>query len=77
MLRVATWGTPMPTRDDNTLLSKRELAAALSVSLRTLERMMAAGDAPQAIRMPSGRRKWRWGDVRQWMDEHRERPAGG
>jgi predicted DNA-binding transcriptional regulator AlpA len=63
----------MPREADD-LLTKRELAEALRVSVRTVERMHAAGTGPQAIQLPSGRLRWRWGDVRRWMEEHR---AGG
>jgi predicted DNA-binding transcriptional regulator AlpA len=34
--------------------------------------MIATGDAPPAIRLPTGSRRWRWADVRRWMDDHRE-----
>ena len=63
----------MPREDDD-LLTKRELAVALHVSVRTVERMQKAGTGPPAIQLPSGRLRWRWGDVRRWLEERR---AGG
>jgi predicted DNA-binding transcriptional regulator AlpA len=59
-------------QDDDRMLTKQELAKALHVSVRTVERMHAAGTGPPALRLPSGRLRWRWGDVRAWMTEHRE-----
>jgi predicted DNA-binding transcriptional regulator AlpA len=61
--------------DDDVLLTKGEVARMLRISLRTLERMMTAGTAPPSITLPTGRRRWRRGDVRQWIDERR--PEGG
>jgi predicted DNA-binding transcriptional regulator AlpA len=59
-------------RDDDVLLSRKELAAALGVSSRTVDRWIADGTGPPATVLPSGRRRWRWGDVRQWLRERRE-----
>ena len=58
--------------DDDRMLTKRELAEALHVGVRTIERMQAAGTGPPAIRLPSGRLRWRWGDVRVWVASRRE-----
>lgn len=62
----------MPQRDDDALLSRKELAAALGVSSRTVDRWIADGTGPPATMLPSGRRRWRWADVRQWIRERRE-----
>ena len=58
--------------DDDRLLDKAELASLLGLSRRTIDRMMADGTGPPAIRLPNGRRRWRLGDVRAWVREHRE-----
>jgi excisionase family DNA binding protein len=57
--------------DDDVLLNKTQLAELLGVSRRTVDRMVAAGTAPPVTLLPSGRRRWRKGDVRQWLAEHR------
>src|SRR4029450_13459570 len=88
--------------DEDRLLSRKELAAALGVSTRTVDRWIheqtgppatlcraagAAGagarwgaggagdgarvdaraDRPARDPVPSGRRRWRWGDVEVWL----------
>jgi excisionase family DNA binding protein len=55
------------------LLNKTQLAELLGVSRRTVDRMVAAGTAPPVTLLPSGRRRWRKGDVRQWLAERRAR----
>jgi predicted DNA-binding transcriptional regulator AlpA len=62
--------------DENTLLSRKELAAVLTVSARTVDRWIRDGTGPPATVLPSGRRRWRWGDVQTWLRERRERPGG-
>jgi excisionase family DNA binding protein len=59
--------------DENTLLSRKELAAALGVSPRTVDRWIRDGTGPPAVMLPSGRRRWRWGTVQTWL---REREGG-
>jgi excisionase family DNA binding protein len=54
------------------LLNKIQLAELLGVSCRTVDRMVAAGTAPPVTLLPSGRRRWRKGDVRQWLAERRQ-----
>jgi predicted DNA-binding transcriptional regulator AlpA len=49
--------------NENTLLSRKELAAALNVSTRTVDRRIHEQTGPPATLLPSGRRRWRWGDV--------------
>ncbi len=54
------------------MLSKVELAQALSVSTRTIDRWLADGTGPPYVRLPRGRLRWRWGDVQAWLAERRE-----
>jgi predicted DNA-binding transcriptional regulator AlpA len=65
-------------RDDD-MLTKVQLGAALNVSTRTVDRWIAEGSGPPFIRLPRGRIRYRWGDVRAWVAEHREggRSPGG
>jgi hypothetical protein len=49
--------------DENAMPSRKELAAALSVSTRTVDRWIADRTGPPATVLPSGRRRWRWGAV--------------
>jgi predicted DNA-binding transcriptional regulator AlpA len=57
---------------DDDLLTKVQLAAALNVSSRTVDRWLAEGEGPPYIRLPRNRLRWRWGDVRTWLDQRRE-----
>jgi predicted DNA-binding transcriptional regulator AlpA len=57
-------------RDDD-MLTKVELGAALNVSTRTIDRWLANGTGPPCIRLPRGRLRWRWGDVRLWLEQRR------
>jgi predicted DNA-binding transcriptional regulator AlpA len=56
---------------DNDMLTKVELARALNVSTRTIDRWIAEGSGPPYIRLPRGRLRWRWRDVRAWLDARR------
>ena len=58
--------------DEHTLLSRKELAAALNVSTRTVDRWIHEQTGPPATVLPSGRRRWRWGDVEAWLRQRRE-----
>jgi predicted DNA-binding transcriptional regulator AlpA len=58
--------------DENRLLSRKELAAALGVSARTVDRWIREQTGPPATLLPSGRRRWRWGDVEAWLRQRRE-----
>jgi predicted DNA-binding transcriptional regulator AlpA len=58
--------------DENTLLSRKELAAALGLSTRTVDRWIREQTGPPATLLPSGRRRWRWGDVEAWLRQRRE-----
>jgi predicted DNA-binding transcriptional regulator AlpA len=59
-------------RDDD-LLTKSELARALKVSVRTIDRYVSEGGGPPYVRIGRGRGqlRWRWGDVLEWLREHR------
>jgi predicted DNA-binding transcriptional regulator AlpA len=58
--------------DEDRLLSRKELAAALGVSTRTVDRWIHEQTGPPATLLPSGRRRWRWGDVEAWLRQRRE-----
>jgi predicted DNA-binding transcriptional regulator AlpA len=60
-----------PYRDDD-MLTRVELATALNVSTRTVDRWIAEGTGPPYVRLPRGMLCWRWGDVLQWLAERRE-----
>jgi excisionase family DNA binding protein len=65
--------------NDAALLTKAEVAALLRVSRATMDRMIRDGTAPPAIRLPSGRLRWRRTDVEAWLEERRgqgEPPPG-
>lgn len=55
-----------PISDDD-LIDIRELCRLLRISLRTAERMIDSGRAPRPIRIGSRLRRWRRGDVVQWI----------
>jgi predicted DNA-binding transcriptional regulator AlpA len=57
---------------DSDMLSKVQLAKALNVSTRTIDRWIADRSGPPYVRLPRNRLRWRWGDVRAWLDERRE-----
>jgi predicted DNA-binding transcriptional regulator AlpA len=57
-------------RDDD-MLSRVQLAKALNVSTRTVDTWISTGTAPPYTRLPGGMLRWRWGDVREWLREHR------
>ncbi len=59
-----------PHHDDD-MLSRVELAKALGISSRTVDRWIAEGVGPPYVRLPGGTLRWRWGDVREWLREHR------
>jgi predicted DNA-binding transcriptional regulator AlpA len=59
-------------RSDDDMLTRVELAEALHVSARTVDRWVREGSGPPFIRLPRNRLRWRWGDVVTWIAEHRE-----
>ncbi len=60
-----------PSRHDDDMLSRVELADALGISTRTVDRWIAEGTGPPYVRLPGGTLRWRWGDVREWLRDHR------
>ena len=62
-----------PHHDDD-MLSRVELAAALSISTRTVDRWISEGTAPPYVRLPGGMLRWRWGTVKAWLVEQGDRP---
>jgi predicted DNA-binding transcriptional regulator AlpA len=56
---------------DDDMLSRVELARALNISTRTVDRWIAEGTGPPYVRLPRGMLRWRWGDVREWLRDHR------
>jgi excisionase family DNA binding protein len=69
-LHESGWGAVMPD-DAGELLTKREVAALLRISVRTLERLTEAGEGPSSIKFGRSRR-WRRADVERWLEDHRE-----
>ena len=50
-----------------TLLTARETASRLNVSLRKFEQMVHDGEGPRFARL-GGVRRWDWGDVQVWLE---------
>jgi predicted DNA-binding transcriptional regulator AlpA len=59
-----------PYRDDD-MLTRVQLATALNLSVRTVDRWIAEGTGPPYLRLPRGTLRWRWGDVQDWLRQHR------
>ena len=55
----------LPTQP--TLLSVQQLASMLSVSKRTVWRMLSAGELIEPIRV-RGNTRWRHAEVQEWID---------
>jgi excisionase family DNA binding protein len=65
-------GSPAPDR----LLTIREVAAWLAVSIRTVQRLVAAGAFPQPVRLGRERCvRWFVADVRQHLERRRKERA--
>ncbi len=56
----------------NDMLTKVQLAAALNVSSRTIDRWIETGEAPPYVRLPRNRLRWKWADVLVWLEARRE-----
>jgi excisionase family DNA binding protein len=52
------------------LLTTMEAAEYLNVSRRTLSRWLHEGIGPPSIKLPSGARRYRMGDLARWIAEH-------
>ncbi|HKE98031.1 MAG TPA: hypothetical protein VKG45_03750 [Actinomycetes bacterium] len=61
-------------RDDD-MLTKVRLGAALNRVHADHRPVDSRGTGPPYIRLPRNRLRWRWGDVRAWLEARRE--AGG
>lgn len=60
--------------DSVRVLTRPEVVKTLGVSIRTFERLEAAGDAPPKTRLSEGRVGYRLKDVAAWL-ERRRAPA--
>jgi len=60
---------------DEDHLSRVELAKVLHLSTKTLDRYRQTGEGPAFVTLPGGRIRYRWGDVRRWL-EARTRDGG-
>jgi predicted DNA-binding transcriptional regulator AlpA len=59
-------------RHPDDLLTKVQLAKALNVSTRTVDRWLAEKSGPPVVRLPHGQLRWRWKDVVAWVEERRD-----
>ena len=57
----------LPSKPDKELLTARELAGKLSISLSTFWKMVARGDLPTPIRFTSRLVRWRIIDIRDHL----------
>jgi excisionase family DNA binding protein len=62
------WGATM---SDAELLTVRQVAELLQVSVSTVERMTRRGEGPPSVKFGRSRR-WLRRDVERWLEEHRE-----
>lgn len=59
---------------DNDLLEMEEVAAYLRLGLRTLRRLIDAGDFPRPIMISDGTKVWDWKDCLYWKLRSEMRP---
>lgn len=52
---------------ERALLTRREVAQMLGISVNTLYRWRAAGKAPREVRTPFSHPRWRKCDVELWL----------
>jgi excisionase family DNA binding protein len=57
------------------LLTVREVADLLKVSVSTVERMTRRGEGPPSVKFGRSRR-WLRRDVERWLERHREGEGG-
>jgi predicted DNA-binding transcriptional regulator AlpA len=62
----------MDELDSVRVLSRPEAVKAVGGSIRTWERLEAAGDAPPKIRLSQGRVGYRLSDLKVWLESRRE-----
>ncbi len=60
---------PATGRLDPLLIDAGAVAAILSVSKRTVERMHADGELPASVRIGKTGVRWRLSDIRAWVDQ--------
>jgi excisionase family DNA binding protein len=56
------------------LLTMKELAAYLNVSVSTIKDWRGRGEGPPALRV-GGSLRWRREDIEAWLNENAERPS--
>jgi DNA-binding transcriptional MerR regulator len=56
------------------LLTQRQAAAYLNVSIRTLQRWRLEGIGPPSIRLPNGYLRYRLADLEAWLRDQGEAP---
>jgi len=55
------------------LLSPKELAQKLGISLRTLRRWRSMGFLPEPIKLSARVVRWEWENIRLWLQKFQER----
>ncbi|MBX9653850.1 excisionase family DNA-binding protein [bacterium] len=58
----------MGTSDEPLLITAKEFAQKLNVSLRQIWRMLSEGRIPQPVRL-GGTVRWRLAEVKSWIEE--------
>jgi excisionase family DNA binding protein len=58
---------PQPPYRDEDMLTRVELAQALKISTRTVDRYISEGTGPPYSKLPGGSVRFRWADVREWL----------
>ena len=61
---------------DDPLLTQRQAAEYLNLSIRTLQRWRTEGIGPPSIVLPNGYRRYRRSALDRWLAKHRDRPGG-
>jgi predicted DNA-binding transcriptional regulator AlpA len=55
------------------LISSEDIAAILRVSVRTVFRLRARGDLPPPVEVSRNIVRWRWADVKEYLDNLKAR----
>lgn len=58
------------------LLTQRQAAAYLNISIRTMQRWRRHGIGPPSIRLPNGYLRYRKSDLDAWLERHGNDPEG-
>jgi DNA-binding transcriptional MerR regulator len=61
---------------DDPLLTQRQAAEYLNLSIRTLQRWRTDGIGPPSIVLPNGYRRYRRSALDRWLAKHGDRPGG-